>query len=655
MALAGPVFGQPAPPLSLIDVPYLSQSEALCGGAAAAMVLRFWGERGLSAESFAHLLDRSAAGIRTNALIGELRARGWNAAGVEGTPALLASELARARPVLALIEDRPGVFHYIVIVGATEKTIVFHDPARAPFRVMGRDEFERRWTEADRWMAIVVPGDNAQRPTPKSQEPVAVTTPVVGPSLSVADCEGRLTEGVQRAQRNDLEAAETQLMAALSCPGALRELAGVRLLQQRWSDVEALAGAAVAEDAADAHAWRLLGTSRFLQNDRQAALDAWNNVTEPRIDLISVRGLARTRQRVIEKRVGVKAGQMLTPQLMARAARRLDDVPSMRSTRLEYVPLPAGLVELRALVAERPLFPSTIWSYMALAGVAAARRELEISSASPSGGGERITGSWRFWPERPRLGLSVAAPAPWGGVWEADGFAERQPFDAVLAPARRRGAGLTFSDWMTSRVQVAARAGTDRWLGTGSFGTARVAARYLSLDRRLDGRIDVAAWAGSGTFSTLSGIVTLQSSASRSGRVYTARAGSAFATTRTPADIWFAGDTGHARAVTLRAHPLLDDGALRVEQLGRRILHVSAEAQQWRTAIAGVRLGGALFVDAARVTSRLAAGPRDDVDVGAGARAAVPGLSGVFRLDLAKGLRDGSTALSFVYEPGAGF
>ena len=37
-------------------------------------------------------------------------------------------------PVLTLIEDRPGTFHYIVVVAVTDKALVFHDPARAPFR-----------------------------------------------------------------------------------------------------------------------------------------------------------------------------------------------------------------------------------------------------------------------------------------------------------------------------------------------------------------------------------------------------------------------------------------------------------------------------------------------------------------------------------------
>ena len=68
LALASPVFAQEAPPapLALLDVPYVVQSEALCGGAAAAMVLRYWGERGIAAESFAALVDQSAAGIRTD-------------------------------------------------------------------------------------------------------------------------------------------------------------------------------------------------------------------------------------------------------------------------------------------------------------------------------------------------------------------------------------------------------------------------------------------------------------------------------------------------------------------------------------------------------------------------------------------------------------
>ena len=176
--LAAPAGAQPAArPLSILDVPFISQSEALCGGAAAAMILRYWGARGLDAESFAHLLDRSAGGIRTTRLVEDLRHRGWNAFAVDGRQDLVDAELARGRPVLTLIEDRPGTFHYVVIVATTPHAVVFHDPARAPFRVMERERFAQRWSAADRWMAIVVPAESSNAPP----SPPASSWPAVRP------------------------------------------------------------------------------------------------------------------------------------------------------------------------------------------------------------------------------------------------------------------------------------------------------------------------------------------------------------------------------------------------------------------------------------------------------------------------------------------
>src|SRR5688572_11383937 len=100
------------------------------------MVLRYWGERSISADSFAHLVDRSAAGIRTDALTAEIAKQGWKATAVRGTGPLVQGQLAQGRPVIALFEDRPGAFHYVVVAAWHERGVVFHDPARAPFRVM---------------------------------------------------------------------------------------------------------------------------------------------------------------------------------------------------------------------------------------------------------------------------------------------------------------------------------------------------------------------------------------------------------------------------------------------------------------------------------------------------------------------------------------
>ena len=636
--------GQSSRPLAILDVPFISQSEALCGGAAAAMVMRYWGARGLDAESFSHLIDRSAAGIRTTALIDEIRRRGWTATAVAGSNEAIARELSDGRPILTLIEDRPGTFHYIVIIGATPRAVVYHDPARTAFRTMSRDEFDRRWSAADRWMAVVVPAA------------AAVESPRTTSSVDVADtpCDALIADGVRLAQSNDLDGAERRLTPALSCGGsaALRELAGVRLLQRRWGEVTDLASAAVAEDPSDAHAWRLLATSRFVQDDGAGALDAWNHVGEPRVDLIRVDGLVRTRQRIVEELLPVSRNDVLTRRHFVRARRQLRELPSAASAELTFVPVPSGLVELRATVAERGLVPSDRWSLAGIGLVAALRREVEISSGALTGGGERITVGWRFWPGRPRVSAAFASPAPWGGLWGVDAFTERQPFtDAVLPMSRRRGAHLSMSEWIAPWARASIRGGVERWDGVDTFGMFGAGVRALSMGERFDGRVDVAGWKASSSFGTLDMGATLRSKVDRRGQVFVGRAGLGAATVDAPADIWFAGDNGRARNVLLRAHPLMTDGQMRVDQIGRQIVYASGETQRWWEAKARVRFGAAAFVDVARVDERASSRARTDVDVGVGARLAVPGISGVVRVDVAKGLRDGATALSFVYDP----
>jgi hypothetical protein len=643
LALAGPVSAQPAAqPLTLLDVPFISQSEALCGGAAAAMVLRYWGERGLNAESFAHLVDRSAAGIRTTSLIGELRQRGWNAAGLAGTAELLEQELARGRPVVTLIEDRPGTYHYIVVVATARQAIVFHDPARAPMRVMSRDEFGARWRAADRWMAVIVPASRS----------VAAAAPATVVAPPVSACDRLVADGVALAQAEDLAGAERSLTSALDCnpQAALRELAGVRLLQRRWADVESLAAAAADLDRADAHAWRLLGTSRFVQNDRLGALEAWNHASEPRVDLLQVNGLEHTRQRVVERYIGAQAGDLLTPGALVLARRRLEVFPAAAASNLDYVPVPSGLAELRATVTERHL-PSDVWSVVGIGAVAAARREIEYAPPSLFGGGERLSVKWRFWPGRPAYGFAAVAPAPWGGLWSAAIGSERQPFDDPAVPPGERTVGeVRLSNWIHPMAHVAVGGGVAEWSQVGTVGFGAAALRLQSADDRITSQFAVEGWGGGAAFWKLTADLTARSSSGRRGRVYVGRISSGLATPSLPTDAWFGGDVGTTRPSLVRAHPLVEDGRFKIDQLGRRLLAASGEAQQWwGTPL--LRVGAAVFVDAARIGARLLSGSRGDVDAGAGLRVAVPSVAGTFRADVARGLRDGATTFSFVYEP----
>ena len=629
-------------PLSLLDVPFISQTEALCGGAAAAMVLRFWGARDVSADSFAHLVDRSAAGIRTDTLIGELQRRGWDATGVAGTDALLARELARGRPVVTLIEDHPGAYHYVVVVARHDRGIVFHDPARVPFRVMAVNEFDRRWNAADRWMAVVVP------------RTAAADRPLVVPlAASLSSCDQLIRDGVSAARNNDLGVAELALTSAFSCPGsaAARELAGVRLLQQRWTDVDSLATAAVAEDAGDIYAWKLLATARFIQDDALGALDAWNHAAEPRLDAVRIDGLIRTRHRVVERLLNVPTGAMLTANAFVRAQRRLRELPAAVSTRLEYTPAASGVAELRGAVVERPLFPTSPFTLVALAVSAAAAREVRVAVGSVTGGGEQIAVAWRFWEGRRRLAAGIRAPAPWGGVWGVEGFRERQSFTAAAFPASERtGAQVTQSQWATRRLRWSVAAGVDRWRRIGTFGSVGGGLRLASGGDRLTIQTQASHWLGGSGFTAGGAAVRARSSIESRGMVWLATGAIEMASIRTPMDMWPAGDTGAARPTLLRAHPVLaGEGRMRVSRIGRAVENASVEGQRWWRIAGPIRGAAAAFVDAARTSRGPAGPPRRDVDVGIGARFTGAGIPGTLRIDVAAGISDGAKALSFVY------
>jgi len=626
--------------LTVLDVPFIAQSELLCGGAAAAMVMRYWGEHGVEAESFQSLVDARAGGIRTDVLASHLRGRDWNATALEGSSDMVAQELRRGRPVIALIEARPRIYHYVVLVARNDDGVVFHDPARAPFQVMSAADFDRRWSAARRWMLIITPPVQREQAAPAASFRDAATP-----------CDAQIASAVQQAQQNRLEESERTLVGALSCPGAavFRELAGLRVVQRRWAEAADLAAAALARQPGDEYASRLLATARFISDDRLGALEAWNQTREPRVDLIRVDGLMRTRYRVVEQYLGVKTREVLTRSSLVRARRRLNELPSGHGT-VDYIPLSSGLAEVRAAVVERSMVPRNLFDLAVVGLATGVTRELVVPIVSPTGGGEQITADWRFWAHRPLYQLSITAPAPWGGTWSVGANRERQPFTAAFSPTIHDSLQLDVANWTNGFIRWQIGGGVDRWNDGRVFPTGAAAIRMTSAADRLDARAQVRSWFGGGSrFGQAEVRVLARSSPRLAGFVLTADGGLAAASDSAPADLWFAGDTGRARPLLLRAHPVLTDGErFRTGRMARIFAHETTEVQRWWR-IGPFRTGLAAFVDTGLTARRLSGGPITDVDVGIGLRGAYPGRAGAIRVDIARGTRDGHIAISAVY------
>ena len=456
----------PSRQVHLLDVPYMPQSEALCGGAAAAMVMRYWGATGVYAETFADLVIQAAGGIRGDDLLRALKARGWDARSFRGDAALVQAQLAARRPTVALIEDRPGRLHYVVVVGWSNGRVVAHDPARAPFRVLDESAFVQAWAKTDYWTMLAVPGE-----TP-DVKPTAEAAPAGGPPRADggrrSPCSAMVDEGVRLAGAGQTaDALRLFQLAADACPesaGPWREMAGVHALREEWAEAAADARRAIGRDATDEHAWRILAASLYLQDDPDGALAAWNQIGEPQIDLVDIKGLDRTGTR-LRTGSGSAAAAVLTPSALRQARQRLAQLPSAQTTRVAFRPGENGVAQVEAIVVERPLLPVSRVEVAAGAVRLATDRELRVAISSPAGGGEVWRASWRWWERRPSVSASFHTPAPFGGVWGVTVLGERETYSSAdsTVEERRQTATLGVSRWTGPSVRLDTGLGFDRW------------------------------------------------------------------------------------------------------------------------------------------------------------------------------------------------
>ena len=174
------LFAQTAPaknPGIWLEVPYVKQTEDGCGSASIAMLLQYWNAHGAQidagrADAAAiqkQLYSRKARGIFAFDMQRYFRESGFREFAIRGEWSDLREHLQQGRPLIVTIEPgtqprrEPGSskvpLHYVVVTGMDwEREAVFvNDPARGKLLRIERQEFEREWEAARKWMLLAVP------------------------------------------------------------------------------------------------------------------------------------------------------------------------------------------------------------------------------------------------------------------------------------------------------------------------------------------------------------------------------------------------------------------------------------------------------------------------------------------------------------------
>jgi len=655
LATLGPASGRaqtwpaalPADSSAVLEVPYLPQSVLLCGGAALAMVERWWGRRGVQAEDFAALVRPALGGIRTVDLDSAARARGWETRALRGTPALVQQLLRDGVPVIALIQVGRDQYHYVVVLGWDDGRVVFHDPAGAPFTALAEARFLSRWAGGDHWAMIV-------RPPPPVPAQAPLTSPVPEPIDSMP-CRPWLDQALDAVAANQLDVAARLLeQAGRACPAeplVLREMAGVRFRQGRHAESVRLATDYLARAPHDELGWQLLATSRYLGGDADGALEAWNAIRRPVVDLVVIDGLRTVRFPRLATAVAVPHGSVLTPSRLALARRRLSDVPALRHARVAYQAVPGGLVEVRVAVGERPMVDPA-WRLAAAGAIGAVAQEaVELEVASPTGSGELWAAQWRWEAARPRAALRVEVPAHLGipGVLGIEGAREgvRVALDATGTPVVEdtwRSAGIGFGGWVTPGVRPSAVLGLERWSEDRNYLTLAASTEFRARGDRfriMATGVHAAALSEHGAYWRGGARAMWASSLGLGRPVWSARLGGDWASRRAPLGAWPVAGGNLSRAIPLRAEPAARGGVLAGRAAGRRILHGGLAGDVPVHRMGPLVLAAGAFLDGARVGASADASVRDrfSLDGGVGIRLGLAeGELGVVRIDLARGL-----------------
>jgi len=584
------------PPGVFIDVPFLTQGPLLCGGAAAAMVQRFWGARGVYGEDFRHLVREDEGGIRASELTSALEGRGYHVRVSQGWPDRVLGALEDGIPPILLLESGATRLHYVVLVGLQDQVAWVHDPNFGPSRELELDELLRRWRASGFWAAHVVPSATMEglgRGSPRTEP--------LGPSADAA-----ASAAMAWLRSGDFEEARTT------------------------------ASTLMRDGAAEARlARRIRATAWFLEGEGDRALEEWNALGEPTIDLVRIHGMEHTRFQVAERRISLRHGALLTPSALALARRRLAALPAIGASRVDYRPVEDGTVEIEAAVLERARVPGfSTWVAQVPRGLLNRRVALDVGPLLAGGERWRVAGSWE--PAQRYVGGSLSAPAPpLPGVaivsmeWRRERFGTSGHGTSPLSVMEHRFRGaLEVQEWVGPRLRLGASLALESWdvpswsVDPGDDGVRLLNAGLRTTWATADDRAWLTAggegWTGSGRSFARTSLEAGTRVPQGRRQEWRLSAGGTAASPGAPRMVWPGAGDGRTRVPLLRAHSLVEDDAIKGPAFGRELLHATAEHRLFGS-VGPLRMGGSVFMDAAHAGFRAeGAENRGFVDFGVG-------------------------------------
>jgi hypothetical protein len=379
----------------------------------------------------------------------------------------------------------------------------------------------------------------------------------------------------------------------------------------------------------------------------------------PRIGRITFDGLERTDREVILRLIDLQPGALLNASRLSRASRRLGELPIAGDATIEYRPGEQNTADLHLTFDEQTLFPDGWKGWSVVGAEAIFKDHLSVEIAGPLGRGDVWDVGYRWKPERPLVSLALEIPAgPLPGVAVIDGFWERQTYrigpaaGSPLLEEREIRIGAALADWATPTLRWQAGAAFNRF-DDRSYGALQGSLDRRLLSERLALVLELGHWISAGEDDAFSrgNVAANWRSRAPTGRYepgWTAWLGYTATTARAPLALWPGASTGKGRNAILRAHKLLEEDIVTGEVFGRRLLYSTVEYERPLYVHDMGAVGWAVFVDGARAWDRIFDnGPSPfHVDVGFGIRLRTPGFGGAIRMDYAKSLRDGRSAVS---------